>query len=54
MSNPATLKEFADAMAAALNDILSECFTCTCGECYECKNADKWEKLVDNYREEHQ
>jgi hypothetical protein len=54
MNNPATLKEYADAMAAALDEILSECFTCACGDCYECDNKDDWERLVDSYKEEHQ
>ena len=54
MSEPTTVRDFADAMADAMDEILSECFICACGECYECEHKDEWERLVDNYREEHQ
>jgi hypothetical protein len=50
---PVVDKRDADALAEALNDILSEVLTCACGECYACENFAKWDKLTEDYKEKY-
>jgi len=50
---PVVAKADADALAEALNDILSEVLTCACGDCYACEHFAKWEKLTEDYKEKH-
>jgi hypothetical protein len=50
---PVVAKADADALAEALNDILSEVLTCACGECYACENFAKWDKLTEDYKKKH-
>jgi hypothetical protein len=50
---PVVAKADADALANALDDILSEVLTCACGECYACKHFEKWDKLTEVYKEKY-
>jgi hypothetical protein len=50
---PVVAKADADALADALNSILSEVLTCACGECYACENFEKWDKLTEDYKEKY-
>jgi hypothetical protein len=50
---PVVAKADADALANALDDILSEVLTCACGDCYACEHFAKWEKLTEDYKKKH-